>query len=58
MTGLKMAKAAIIGPKSAAMTRPTTTGITTWSIDPAHSLVEFAVKHLMISTVKGRFGEY
>src|SRR6188474_715381 len=30
--------------------------ITTWSIDPAHSHVEFAVKHLMISTVKGRFG--
>ena len=36
---------------------PTTTGTTTWSIDPAHSLVEFAVKHLMISTVKGRFGD-
>ena len=29
--------------------------LTTWSIDPAHSHVEFAVKHLMISTVKGRF---
>jgi polyisoprenoid-binding protein YceI len=29
---------------------------TTWSIDPAHSHVEFAVRHLMISTVKGRFG--
>ena len=28
---------------------------TTWKIDPAHSIVEFAVKHLMISTVKGRF---
>lgn len=36
---------------------PTTTGTTTWNIDPAHSLVEFAVKHLMISTVKGRFGD-
>ena len=36
---------------------PTTTGTTTWSVDPAHSLVEFAVKHLMISTVKGRFGD-
>ena len=33
------------------------TGVTTWSVDPAHSLVEFAVKHLMISTVKGRFGD-
>ena len=29
---------------------------TTWKIDPAHSHVEFAVRHLMISTVKGRFG--
>ena len=28
---------------------------TTWKIDPAHTHVEFAVKHLMISTVKGRF---
>jgi len=30
--------------------------VTTWSVDPSHSHVEFAVKHLMISTVKGRFG--
>ncbi len=28
---------------------------TTWKIDPTHSHVEFAVRHLMISTVKGRF---
>jgi polyisoprenoid-binding protein YceI len=30
--------------------------LTTWSVDPAHSHVEFSVKHLMIATVKGRFG--
>jgi polyisoprenoid-binding protein YceI len=30
---------------------------TTWTIDPVHSHVEFAVKHLMISTVKGRFAD-
>jgi polyisoprenoid-binding protein YceI len=30
--------------------------LTTWSIDPTHSHVEFAVKHMMIATVKGRFG--
>ena len=30
---------------------------TTWNIDPAHTTVEFAVKHLMITTVKGRFGD-
>jgi polyisoprenoid-binding protein YceI len=28
-----------------------------WQIDPAHTEVEFAVKHMMISTVKGRFAE-
>ena len=38
-------------------TAPTTGTSTTWTIDPAHSSVEFAVKHLMISTVKGRFGD-
>jgi polyisoprenoid-binding protein YceI len=32
-------------------------GLTTWSIDPAHTHVEFAVRHLMITTVKGRFNE-
>ena len=30
-------------------------GTSRWELDPAHSHVEFAVKHLMISTVKGRF---
>lgn len=35
----------------------TSTGVTTWKIDPAHTHVEFAVKHMMISTVKGRFSE-
>jgi polyisoprenoid-binding protein YceI len=26
-----------------------------WHIDSAHSLVEFSIRHMMISTVKGRF---
>ena len=29
----------------------------TWEIDPAHTLVEFSVDHLMINVVKGRFSE-
>jgi len=33
----------------------TQTAVRTWSIDGAHSIAEFAVKHMMISTVKGRF---
>src|SRR5512140_1969921 len=35
----------------------TATQTSTWKIDPSHSNVEFAVKHLMISTVKGRLSE-
>jgi polyisoprenoid-binding protein YceI len=31
---------------------------TIWKIDQSHSLVEFAVKHMMFSTVKGRFGAF
>lgn len=29
----------------------------TWMLDAAHANVEFAVKHLMITTVRGRFGK-
>lgn len=29
---------------------------TIWALDPSHSNVEFSVRHLMIATVKGRFG--
>jgi polyisoprenoid-binding protein YceI len=29
----------------------------TYAIDPAHTHVEFAVRHMMISTVKGRFAD-
>jgi polyisoprenoid-binding protein YceI len=31
----------------------TTSG--TWTIDPSHSSVEFSVKHMMVTTTKGRF---
>lgn len=34
-----------------------TVGKTTWTLDPTHSLVEFSAKHMMITTVKGRFAE-
>jgi polyisoprenoid-binding protein YceI len=30
----------------------------TWTVDPAHSSVEFRVKHLGISTVRGTFDEF
>lgn len=38
------------------MTVSPTQATTTWNIDTAHSTVEFSVKHMMISTVKGQFG--
>jgi polyisoprenoid-binding protein YceI len=31
------------------------TSVTTWNIDPVHSVAEFKVKHMMISNVKGQF---
>ena len=34
-----------------------TAGVTVWTLDPAHSLVEFSAKHMMITTVKGRFAD-
>ena len=34
---------------------PVQTSITTWNIDPAHSIAEFKVKHMMIANVKGQF---
>jgi polyisoprenoid-binding protein YceI len=33
----------------------TATAVSTWNIDPAHSVAEFKVKHMMISNVKGAF---
>ncbi|HMG87902.1 MAG TPA: YceI family protein [Terracidiphilus sp.] len=38
-----------------ATTTQTTSALTTWNIDPAHSAAEFKVKHMMISNVKGKF---
>lgn len=37
------------------MSTTTQSAISTWTIDPAHSVVELAVKHMMFSTVKGQF---
>ncbi len=45
----------IVVAQSTTATIGTTTS--TWAIDASHSNAEFGVKHLMVSTVKGRFGE-
>jgi len=36
----------------------TATTTTTWTIDSAHSVIEFAVKHMMFTTAKGRFQDF
>jgi len=40
------------------MTEAATKTTTTWTIDPSHSVVEFAVKHMMFTTAKGRFEDF
>ncbi|HEY8490839.1 MAG TPA: YceI family protein [Dehalococcoidia bacterium] len=39
------------------MTAQPATQISVWHLDPAHSLAEFSVKHMMFTTVKGQFNE-
>jgi len=41
----------------ATATLPSFAQATTWQIDPAHSAAQFAVRHLMISNVKGEFSK-
>jgi len=37
------------------MSTVASSAITTWSVDSTHSVVEFKVKHMMISNLKGHF---
>ncbi len=39
------------------MVAEATNQTTTWAIDAGHSLAEFGVKHMMLSTTKGRFSD-
>jgi len=40
---------------SATATAAANPGLTQWEIDPAHSSVQFAVRHMMVSNVRGEF---
>ena len=37
------------------MSTPTTTAVSTWTVDASHSLAEFSVRHMMVSTTRGQF---
>jgi polyisoprenoid-binding protein YceI len=32
--------------------------MSTWNLDPAHSQIEFAVRHMMVTTVRGQFHKF
>jgi polyisoprenoid-binding protein YceI len=40
-----------------AASQTSTASTTSWKIDPAHSVAEFKVKHMMIANVKGQFSK-
>ncbi len=40
----------------AALTLAGVAGASTWKIDPAHTSAQFAVRHMMVSTVRGTLG--
>jgi polyisoprenoid-binding protein YceI len=40
-----------------AASQSSTASTTSWKIDPAHSVAEFKVKHMMIANVKGQFSK-
>ncbi len=39
------------------LTLPASADTTEWRLDPAHCAAEFAVRHMMVSTVRGSFGK-
>ena len=53
--GQSMKKLAVAAVLMAAGAWQAKAATTTWQIDPAHTAAQFAVKHLMISTVRGEF---
>jgi len=53
--GKSISKVLLSAALAGAITVPASAATTVWQIDPAHTAAGFAVKHLMISTVRGQF---
>jgi polyisoprenoid-binding protein YceI len=53
--GQYFSRIAVAAGLAAALSLPAAAATSSWQIDPAHSSAQFAVKHLMISTVRGAF---
>jgi len=45
------------GAAAAVLAIPLAAAATTWELDPAHTSVQFSVRHLMVSNVRGEFGK-
>jgi polyisoprenoid-binding protein YceI len=46
-----------IVPLVLALALPGLAPASSWELDPAHTAVQFAIRHLMVSTVRGRFDD-
>lgn len=53
--GQAIRKVAVAVILAGAMALQASAATTTWKIDPLHTAAQFAVKHMMISTVRGEF---
>src|SRR6202030_2895652 len=53
--GQLFSRIAVTAGLAAVLSLPAAAATSSWQIDPAHSSAQFAVKHLMISTVRGAF---
>ncbi|TMA94793.1 MAG: polyisoprenoid-binding protein, partial [Deltaproteobacteria bacterium] len=45
------------GAVAAALAIPVAGTAATWDLDPAHTSVQFSVRHMMVSNVRGEFGK-
>ena len=41
-----------------AVAAPCAARAATWEIDPAHTTIQFSVRHMMVSNVRGQFGKF
>jgi len=53
--GHLLSRAVYFSALAAILSLPAAAATSTWLIDPAHTAAQFAVKHMMISTVRGEF---
>ncbi len=53
--GHLLSRAFYFSSLAAILSLPAAAASSTWQIDPAHTAAQFAVKHMMISTVRGEF---